>query len=305
MPNVFRLSIDLALKECEELFKVGVRAVDLFTMIPTERKDSRGSEAVREGNLLQRAVRAIKAEIPEMCVMVDIALDPFTDHGHDGVIDSDGNILNDETLVILGMMSGLAAEAGADIIAPSDMMDGRVGHIRRLLDQNNFTNVSILSYAVKYASSFYGPFRNALNSAPKFGDKKTYQMNPANSREAALECNIDEWEGADMLMIKPALAYLDIIAKIRDQSDLPIAAYHVSGEYAMIMAAAQNGWIDGDRVLMESMMAIKRAGANFILTYGAKRLRSLQRYENVKNIILFVLLYELLWSSRIVAIIFG
>lgn len=277
MPGVFRLSIDLALKECMELYQVGVRGVDLFTLVADEKKDARGSEAIRVGNLLQRATKAIKSEIPELCVMVDVALDPFTDHGHDGVVDNEGNILNDETLAVLGMMSALAADAGADIIAPSDMMDGRVGYIRRLLDHHDFSHVSILSYAVKYASSFYGPFRNALNSAPKFGDKKTYQMNPANSREAMLECSLDEWEGADMLMVKPALPYLDILAKIREASDLPLAAYHVSGEYAMIMAAAQNGWVDADRVLMESMLSIKRAGANFILTYGAKRAAELSR----------------------------
>lgn len=277
MPGVFRLSIDLALKECIELYQVGVRGVDLFTLVADDKKDARGSEAIRVGNLLQRATKAIKSEIPELCVMVDVALDPFTDHGHDGVIDNEGNILNDETLAVLGVMSALAADAGADIIAPSDMMDGRVGYIRRLLDRHDFSHVSILSYAVKYASSFYGPFRNALNSAPKFGDKKTYQMNPANFREAMLECCLDEWEGADMLMVKPALPYLDILTKIREASDLPLAAYHVSGEYAMIMAAAQNGWVDADRVLMESMLSIKRAGANFILTYGAKRAAELSR----------------------------
>jgi len=277
MPGVFRLSIDLALKECIELYQVGVRGVDLFTLVADDKKDARGSEAIRVGNLLQRATKAIKSEIPELCVMVDVALDPFTDHGHDGVIDNEGNILNDETLAVLGVMSALAADAGADIIAPSDMMDGRVGYIRRLLDRHDFSHVSILSYAVKYASSFYGPFRNALNSAPKFGDKKTYQMNPANFREAMLECSLDEWEGADMLMVKPALPYLDILTKIREASDLPLAAYHVSGEYAMIMAAAQNGWVDADRVLMESMLSIKRAGANFILTYGAKRAAELSR----------------------------
>lgn len=271
MPGVFRLSLDLALKECEELFQKGIRGVDLFTLVPDEKKNAQGSEALRVGNLLQTATRAIKKEIPDICVMVDVALDPFTNHGHDGVVDKEGNILNDETVAMLGMMSALAADAGADIIAPSDMMDGRVSHIRRTLDQHGFIDVSILSYAVKYASSFYGPFRNALNSAPKFGDKKTYQMNPANCREALLECTLDEWEGADMLMVKPALPYLDILAKIREQSDLPLAAYHVSGEYAMLMAAHQNGWINGDLVLMESLLSIKRAGANFILTYGAKR----------------------------------
>jgi porphobilinogen synthase len=205
-----------------------------------------------------------------MCVMVDVALDPFTDHGHDGVVNDRGIILNDPTLNILGQMSVSAAEAGADVVAPSDMMDGRVGYIRQQLDKAGFTDVNILSYAAKYASALYGPFRDALHSAPKFGDKKTYHMDPANSREALLESSLDEWEGADMLLIKPALTYLDIIAKVREQSTLPLGAYHVSGEYAMVMAASQNGWIDGDKVLMETLLSIKRAGADFILTYAAK-----------------------------------
>lgn len=279
MPGVFRLSVDLAVKEVEELYRLGVRGVDLFTVVPPERKDYKGSEAIRPGNLLSQTIKTIKQEVPEMCVMVDVALDPFTDHGHDGIVDNAGNILNDATLHMLGTMSTLAAEAGADVIAPSDMMDGRVGYIRHHLDRDGFTNVSILSYAAKYASAFYGPFRDALHSAPKFGDKKTYQMNPANSKEALLECGMDEWEGADMLMIKPALPYLDVIAKVREQTELPLAAYHVSGEYAMIMAAAQNGWIDKERVLMESLIAIKRAGANFILTYGSKLAAEILRKE--------------------------
>lgn len=279
MPGVYRLSTDLAIKETTELFQLGVRAVDLFTLVPSERKDFKGSEALRKDNLLIKTIRALKAEIPEMCVMVDIALDPFTDHGHDGVVDENGVIVNDATLKILGLMSSLAAEAGADVIAPSDMMDGRVGYIRNHLDEDGFHDVNILSYAVKYASAFYGPFRDALQSAPKFGDKKTYQMNPANSREATMECSLDEWEGADMLMIKPALPYLDIIAKVREQSDLPLAAYHVSGEYSMLMAAAEKGWINGDRALMESLISIKRAGANFIFTYGAKKAAEILRND--------------------------
>jgi porphobilinogen synthase len=279
MPGVDRISIDLAVKEAAALYALGIRAIDLFTVVSSEKKDYRGSEALNPNNLLTRTIRAVKKEVPEMCVMVDVALDPFTDHGHDGVVDENGNIINDATLRVLGDMSSLCAGAGADIIAPSDMMDGRVGYIRHQLDNEGFTEVSILSYAAKYASSFYGPFRDALHSAPKFGDKKTYQMNPANSREAMLECSLDEWEGADMLLIKPALPYLDIIAKAREQTELPIAAYHVSGEYAMIMAAAQNGWIDGDRVLMESLISIKRAGATFILTYGAKKAAELIRKE--------------------------
>ncbi|HEY4831915.1 MAG TPA: porphobilinogen synthase [Waddliaceae bacterium] len=270
MPGVSRLSLDLLIKEARELYDLGVRAIDLFIYISPEKKDRYGTEASRPGNLLQQAIKAVKMEVPEICVMVDIALDPYTDHGHDGLVDEDGNIVNDPTIKALGKMSLIAAEAGADVVAPSDMMDGRIGYIRRVLDQEGFTQVSILSYAAKYASALYGPFRDALNSAPKFGDKKSYQMNPANIREALLECNLDEWEGADMLLIKPALPYLDVIAKVRDQTELPIAAYHVSGEYAMVMAAAQNGWIDGNKAMLESLLCIKRAGANFILTYAAK-----------------------------------
>jgi len=277
MPGVFRMSVDQWIPEIIELYKLGVRAVDLFAVVPEEKKDRWGSESVREGNLLQQAISTFKREIPEMCVMVDIALDPFTDHGHDGIVDDSGNILNDPSLKVLAMMSVHAAQAGADVLAPSDMMDGRVGYIRHQLDHEGFSNVNILAYAAKYASAFYGPFRDALHSAPKFGDKKTYQLDPANSREALLECSLDEYEGADMLMVKPALPYLDIITRLRDQTELPIAAYHVSGEYAMVMAAGQNGWIDADRVFHESLLSIKRAGANFILTYCAKSMAGIIR----------------------------
>lgn len=270
MPNIYRRSIDLAIKEIEELFSLGIRAINLFPFIPKEKKDPLGLEAVKAGNLLQLSIQAIKKAIPEVCVMVDVALDPYTDHGHDGLVNQSGEIINDATVEILCQMSLRAAEAGADVIAPSDMMDGRIFHIRHILDKNGFTNVNILSYAVKYASAFYGPFRDALQSAPQFGDKKTYQMNPANKREALLEISIDEWEGADMLLIKPALPYLDIVSKARELTDLPLGAYHVSGEYAMVKAAAQKGWIDGEKVMMESLISIKRAGADFILTYAAK-----------------------------------
>lgn len=275
MPGIERLSIDLMVREIEELYALGIRAVDLFPVIPKEKKDAWGTEALAPNNLIVQTVKAIKRAIPEMCVMVDVALDPFTDHGHDGVVDEQGNILNDETVFRLAEMSILAAEAGADVIAPSDMMDGRIGYIRKELDRAGFPEVNILSYGAKYASAFYGPFREALQSAPKFGDKKTYQMNPANSREALLECALDEAEGADMLLIKPALAYLDIISKVREKTALPLGAYHVSGEYSMVMAAAQNGWLDADRVFMESLMSIRRAGADFILTYTAKRMAQL------------------------------
>lgn len=272
MPGVFRLSIDNLLREAEILWSLGVQAIDLFPVINPSKKDAEGTEALRFDSIIYQAVAAVKKENPQMCVMVDVALDPFTNHGHDGLINDQGEILNDQTIEALARMSLLAAEAGADMVAPSDMMDGRVGVIRRMLDSTGYQHVGILAYAAKYASAFYGPFREALNSAPKFGDKKTYQMNPANAREALLECHLDEQEGADMLLIKPALPYLDIVSKVRAQTSLPIGAYHVSGEYAMVMAAAQNGWLDADRVLMESVLSIKRAGADFIFTYAAARL---------------------------------
>lgn len=271
MPDIFRHSLDLLISEVTSLYRLGIRAVDLFCYVAPEKKDAYGSEAIKEGNLLQQAVRFLKQEIPDMCLMVDIALDPFTTHGHDGVLNAQGGIDNDATLNLLAQMAILAAEAGADIVAPSDMMDGRVAYIRKALDQAGYFSVGILSYAAKYASAFYSPFREALNSAPKFGDKKSYQMNPANLREALMECQLDELEGADMLLIKPALPYLDVIAKVREITHLPLGAYHVSGEYAMVMAAAQQGWLDANLIFKESLLAIKRAGADFILTYAAKR----------------------------------
>lgn len=274
MPGISRLSVDLLLQEVIELYKIGIRAIDLFPVISKDLKDPYGSEAIQPDNLFCKAIKTLKKEIPEMCVMIDVALDPFTDHGHDGLVSEKGEILNDQTIEVLGKMSLLAAEAGADVIAPSDMMDGRVQHIRQILDSNGYVDVSILAYAAKYASAFYGPFRDALQSAPRFGDKKTYQMNPANQREALLESHLDEQEGADMLLIKPALPYLDIVSKVRHQTNLPLGAYHVSGEYAMVMAAAQNGWIDADKVFAESLLSIKRAGADFILTYAAKRVKN-------------------------------
>lgn len=269
LPGVSRLPIPDLLKEIELCKKAGIKAINLFCY--SQEKDALGSEAIRKGNLLQRAIHAIKSEIPEMVVMADIALDPFTDHGHDGVV-CDGKIVNDTTVEQLIEMSLRAAEAGVDVVSPSDMMDGRVGAIRQALDQAGFQHVSILSYAAKYASAFYGPFRDVLDSAPKFGDKKSYQMDPANCREALLECALDEEEGADFLLIKPAMTNLDIIAKVRAQSNLPIAAYHVSGEYSMIKAAAKLGWLDEERALFEQMLVIKRAGADFILTYAARQL---------------------------------
>ena len=278
MPGIFRYSLEILLKEVIVLHQLGIRAVDLFCYVPAEKKDAQGSEAVRQGNLLQQAIRLLKQEIPDMCLMVDIALDPFTNHGHDGLVNGQGIIDNDATLCVLGQMSVLAAEAGADIVAPSDMMDGRVAYIRAALDQAGFSSVGILSYAAKYASAFYGPFREALNSAPQFGDKRSYQMNPANGREALRECRLDEWEGADMLLIKPALPYLDVIAKVREATTLPLGAYHVSGEYAMVMAAAQHGWLDANRVFEECLISIKRAGADFILTYAARQVAEALNY---------------------------
>lgn len=275
MPGVYRYSIDLLIKEVISLYELGIRAIDLFCMVPKEKKDLFGSEAVRANNLLFQAIKQIKKEIPELCVMVDIALDPFTDHGHDGLINEKGEIDNDTTLEILAQMSVLAAEAGADIVAPSDMMDGRVAFIRHALDRAGFINVGILSYAAKYASAFYGPFRDALQSAPKFGDKKTYQMDPSNVKEALLEAYLDEQEGADLLLVKPALAYLDILAKIKASAQIPVGAYHVSGEYSMVMAAAERGWLDADRVFEECLLSIKRAGADFIFTYAAKKIAKL------------------------------
>ncbi len=272
MPGVFRLSGDLILKEVETLLNLGIKAVDLFAVIPPDLKDPFGSEALRPGNIIEKTVSTLKKTFPELCVFVDIALDPFTSHGHDGIVNESGEVINDATVRVLADMSILAAQAGADVVAPSDMMDGRVGYIRKVLDEAGYVNVSILAYTAKYASAFYGPFREALNSAPKFGDKKGYQMNPANSREAVLESQLDAAEGADMLLIKPALPYLDVIARVKNATSLPVGAFHVSGEYTMVKAAAQNGWIDGERVMHESLLSIKRAGADFIFTYAAKEM---------------------------------
>lgn len=269
MPGIYRLSIDNLLHEIESCLKLGLRAFDLFPNIEESLKDKYATEATREGNLYLRAIAEVKKRFPEACVVTDVAMDPYSSDGHDGIVEH-GEILNDETLEVLGNMALAHAQAGADIIAPSDMMDGRIGYIRSLLDDNGFTNVSLMSYTAKYASAFYGPFRDALNSAPKHGDKKTYQMNPANAREALIEGQLDAEEGADFLMVKPGLPYLDVIKLLHDNFDLPIAAYNVSGEYAMIKAAAQNGWLDEERAIMETLLAFRRAGATSILTYHAK-----------------------------------
>ncbi len=267
MPGQFRLSIDELLRECEELYALGIGAVNLFGY--SIEKDELGSMSYDSGGLIQRAVRAIKKTIPELCVQTDVALDPYTTHGHDGLV-INGEIVNDESVEVLCRMALSHAEAGADWIAPSDMMDGRVGAIRNALDGQGFDGVGILAYSAKYASCFYGPFRGALKSAPKSGDKKSYQMDPANTREALREISLDLDEGADVVMIKPALCYLDIISRVRDTFDVPIAAYNVSGEYAMVIAAAEKGWIDKDRAMMEMLLSIRRAGADMILTYFAK-----------------------------------
>jgi len=269
MPGIYRYSIDNLLREVESCAKLGLMSFDLFPNIEESLKDKYATESHRDGSLYLRAISEVKKNFPEVCVVTDVAMDPYSSDGHDGLVEN-GEILNDETLEILGKMALAHAQAGADIIAPSDMMDGRVGYIRKVLDDNQFSNVSIMSYTAKYASAFYGPFRDALNSAPKHGDKKTYQMNPANQREALIEARLDEQEGADFLMVKPALSYLDVIKLLKDNTELPIAAYNVSGEYAMVKASAQRGWLDERRTTVEILTSIRRAGATSILTYHAK-----------------------------------
>lgn len=269
MPEIFRFSPDLILKEVEECMNLGVRAFDIFPAVEDQYKDKTATKSYDPDFFYLRTLREVKKEFPEACIMTDVAMDPYSSDGHDGLV-KNGRILNDETLEILGRMALAQAATGIDIIGPSDMMDGRVGYIRQLLDKNGFQEVSIMSYTAKYASAFYNPFRDALDSAPKFGDKKTYQMNPANRREALIEAELDTSEGADFLMVKPALAYLDVISMLRQHSTLPIAAYNVSGEYSMIKAAALNGWLDGARAMNETLLSIKRAGADVILTYFAK-----------------------------------
>jgi porphobilinogen synthase len=268
MPGIFRYSTDNLLREVESCLKLGLKSFDLFPNLEESLKDQTATESVNENGLYLKAIKEVKQNFPEACIVTDVAMDPYSSDGHDGFVEN-GEIVNDKTLTILGNMAVAQAQAGADIIAPSDMMDGRVQFIREALDDAGFSNVSIMSYTAKYASAFYGPFRDALNSAPKFGDKKTYQMNPANQREALIEGALDSQEGADFLMVKPALAYLDVIKLMKDNFDLPIAAYNVSGEYAMVKAAIQNKWLD-NRAITETLMGIKRAGADVILTYHAK-----------------------------------
>ena len=269
MPGIYRFSTDLILKEIESCMKLGLNSFALFPNIEESLKDKYAQESHNKSGLYLKTIREIKKNFPESCLITDVAMDPYSSDGHDGIVEN-GIIINDETLKVLGRMALAQAEAGADIIGPSDMMDGRVGFLRDALDASGFTDVSIMAYTAKYASAFYGPFRDALNSAPKLGDKKTYQIDPANQAEALVEAELDFAEGADFLMVKPALAYLDIIKLLYDNFDIPIAAYNVSGEYAMVKAAAQNGWLDGQKAMEESLLSIKRAGAKVILSYFAK-----------------------------------
>jgi len=269
MPGCYRLSLDLLQEEVKSVSDMGIKAVLLFVMVDDALKDNKGTEALNPEGLMQRAVRTVKTTTPEMVVMTDVALDPYSSYGHDGIVEK-GKILNDPTVEVLAQMALSHAQAGADFIAPSDMMDGRIQKIRTVLESAGLTDTGIMSYSAKYASAFYGPFREALDSAPGFGDKKTYQMDPANRLEALTETLRDIEEGADMVMVKPGLAYLDIIRDIRENVEVPIAAYQVSGEYAMLKAAADKGWLDHDAVMMEQLLAFKRAGANLIATYHAK-----------------------------------
>jgi porphobilinogen synthase len=269
MPGISRFSEDLMLREIEECISLGVKSFVIFPAVEDHLKDKEASYAMQSDNFYLRTIRAIKQRFPEVCLMSDVAMDPYSSDGHDGYV-IDGKIDNDLTLPILGRMAVHQAEAGIDIVGPSDMMDGRVLHIREALDLAGFTETAIMSYTAKYASAYYGPFRDALDSAPKFGDKKTYQMDPANKREALREASLDEAEGADYLMVKPALCYLDVIQTLKENSTLPIAAYNVSGEYAMLKAAGEKGWINYERAMHEMLLSIKRAGADIILTYFAK-----------------------------------
>jgi porphobilinogen synthase len=276
MPGQSRLSIDLLVDRAKEARDLGVPAVALFPALEDSLKDPHGKESTNPRGLLQRTVAALKKEVPGLLVVTDVALDPYSSDGHDGVV-IDGRIDNETTVPVLAAMAVAQARAGADVVAPSDMMDGRVAAIRRALDEAGYTSVGICSYCVKYASAFYGPFREALDSAPKSGDKKTYQMDPANVREALREVRLDEAEGADWLMVKPGLPYLDVVRYVREHTALPVAAYHVSGEYAMLKAAAANGWLDYDKCLLESLLSLRRAGADLIFTYGAVEAAKLLR----------------------------
>jgi porphobilinogen synthase len=269
MPGYFRNSLDVTVKEVKELWNMGLKSVLLFIKCEDHLKDNTGREALNPDGLMQRSIRAIKEAVPEMYIMSDIALDPYSSYGHDGIV-KDGQIVNDETVEALVKMSISHAAAGVDMVAPSDMMDGRIGAIRKGLEESGYTQTGIMSYSAKYASCFYGPFRDALDSAPGFGDKKTYQMDYANRLEAVKETVMDVQEGADIVMVKPALSYLDIIREVKNAVNVPVSAYNISGEYAMIKAAAQKGWINEDKAILEVLTSIKRAGADMIATYFAK-----------------------------------
>ncbi|MDG1213461.1 MAG: porphobilinogen synthase [Flavobacteriaceae bacterium] len=269
MPNYYRYSLDLLAKEVKELWQMGLCGVLVFVKVADALKDNAGTEALNPKGLMQRAVKTIKDACPDMLVMTDVALDPYSSYGHDGIVE-DQKILNDETVEVLAEMALSHAEAGANFVAPSDMMDGRVLTIREALEEAGYTDTGIMSYSAKYASAFYGPFRDALDSAPGFGDKTSYQMDPANRFEAVEEAQADVDEGADIIMVKPGICYLDIVREIKNEIDVPIAVYQVSGEYAMVKAAAEKGWLDHDAVMMEQLLAIKRAGANIIASYFAK-----------------------------------
>ena len=269
MPNIYRMSLDEIQKEVRLLWKMGLKGVLVFVKVEDRLKDNAGTEALNADGLMQRAIQSIKATVPEMVVFSDVALDPYSSFGHDGIVE-ENTIVNDATVDVLAQMALSHAQAGADVVAPSDMMDGRVLHIRKALENSGFLDTCIMSYAAKYASSFYGPFRDALDSAPGFGDKKTYQMNPANRKEAKDEVLLDIEEGADLVMVKPGLAYLDILRDLHDTTNVPLAVYQVSGEYAMLRAAAEKGWLDYEMVMMEQLLAFKRAGASIIASYSAK-----------------------------------
>jgi porphobilinogen synthase len=280
MPGIYRYSPDTMLREVESCMKLGLRSFVLFPAFPESDKDQHATKSWDASNFYLQAIRAAKSEFPECCIVTDVAMDPYSSDGHDGLVEN-GKILNDETLPILARMSLAQAEAGADILGPSDMMDGRVGYLRNALDDAGYTGVGIMSYTAKYASAFYGPFRDALDSAPKAGDKKTYQMDPANRVEALREAELDEMEGADYLMVKPALSYLDVIRTLKDASTLPIVAYNVSGEYAMVKAAALQGWLNEEAIMQEVLLSIRRAGADIVITYFAKQYAELLQKSRI------------------------
>jgi porphobilinogen synthase len=269
MPDYYRFTPDLLIKEIEEIQTLGIPSVLLFVKVPDEKKDNKGTEALNPNGLMQKTVRSIKKEFPDLVVMTDVALDPYSSYGHDGVVD-EGQILNDESAELLAKMAVSHAEAGADFVAPSDMMDGRILLMREELEDAGFHHTGIMAYSAKYASSYYGPFRDALDSAPGFGDKKTYQMNPANVIEAVKKAQTDEEEGADIVMVKPGLPYLDVVRAVKEAVQIPVSVYNVSGEYAMIKAASKNGWLNEEEAMMEALIGFKRAGADLIATYFAK-----------------------------------